>query len=107
MKYFFEQRKYEKFKKIVFVSNEGRDTFLKVFPEMKDRVIVCNNLIDANKILELSEEKIPEDEQEMLKENKEKILKEKSGNKFTQIVNKIVNITNGKKMSYIYKCWKT
>lgn len=97
MKDFFEQRKYEKFKKIVFVSNEGRDSFLKVFPEMKDRVIVCNNLIDANKILELSEEKIPEDEQEMLKENKEKILKEKSGNKFTQIVNKIVNITKGKK----------
>lgn len=61
MKEFFIERNYDKFKKIIFVSKEGKDSFIKVFPEMKEKTMVCNNLIDADKILELSREKIPEE----------------------------------------------
>ena len=68
MKEFFIERNYDKFKKIIFVSKEGKDSFIKVFPEMKEKTMVCNNLIDADKILELSKEKIPEED--LLKINK-------------------------------------
>lgn len=68
MKEFFIERNYDKFKKIIFVSKEGKESFVKVFPEMKEKTMVCNNLIDADKILELSKEKIPEED--LLKINK-------------------------------------
>lgn len=55
---FFIQRKYNKFKNIIFVSKEGKNSFLKVFPEMKNKTFTCNNLINENKILQLSNEKI-------------------------------------------------
>ena len=58
MKKFFEEKKYNKFKHIVFVSKEGQESFLKVFPEMKNKTIVCNNLIDSKKITKMSKEKI-------------------------------------------------
>lgn len=58
MKKFFEERKYNKFKNIVFVSQEGKDSFIKVFPEMKTKTIVCNNLINSEKIIKEAEEKI-------------------------------------------------
>ena len=62
MKKFFIERNYDKFKKIIFVSKEGKESFVKVFPEMKEKTMICNNLIDADKILELSKEKIPEED---------------------------------------------
>lgn len=55
---FFKKRKYSKFKKIVFVSREGKESFIKIFPEMAQNTIVCNNLIDNKKIEEMSKEKI-------------------------------------------------
>lgn len=58
MKDFFNKRKISKFKNIVFVSNEGKDSFIKVFPKLKDRVCVCNNLINDKRILNKSEEKV-------------------------------------------------
>lgn len=58
MKKFFEEKKYNKFKHIVFVSKEGQESFSKVFPEMKNKTIVCNNLIDSKKITKMSKEKI-------------------------------------------------
>lgn len=58
VKTFFEERNYNEFKNIVFVSKEGRDSFIDIFPEMKEKTIVCNNLIDADKIKKMSEEKI-------------------------------------------------
>lgn len=58
MKKFFEEKKYNKFKHIVFVSKEGQESFLKVFPEMKNRTIICNNLIDSKKITQMSKEKV-------------------------------------------------
>ncbi len=74
MRNFFVERNYSQFKKIVFVSKEGRDSFIKTFPEMKNRTIVCNNLINAKKIIEMSKEKISGDDLKILKQN-EKMLK--------------------------------
>ena len=56
--HFFSDIEFEKFNRIIFVSKEGKDSFLTVYPYMKDRVMVCNNLIDYNRIKELSREKI-------------------------------------------------
>lgn len=58
MKTFFKEKKYDKFKKVIFVSKEGKDSFISVFPEMKEKVEVCNNLIENKKIQQLSNEEI-------------------------------------------------
>lgn len=58
MKRFFQKRKYNKFKKVVFVSEEGKRSFINLFPEMKEKTLVCNNLIDYKKILQGANEKI-------------------------------------------------
>ncbi len=58
MKDFFYKRKISKFKNIVFVSNEGKESFIKAFPKLKDRVYVCNNLINYKRILNKAEEPI-------------------------------------------------
>lgn len=58
MKRFFDDLNYKEFKHIIFVSEEGKQSFLKVFPKMKDIVISCNNLIDYQKIIQKSKEKI-------------------------------------------------
>ena len=55
---FFLKRKCEQFKHIIFVSEEGKKSFLSVFPNLKDRAIKCNNLINAKKIIDMSNEKI-------------------------------------------------
>ena len=55
---FFKTIKYNKFKHIIFVSEEGKNSFIKIFPEMKNKTITCNNLINYKKIKELSNEKI-------------------------------------------------
>ena len=55
---FFSDIECEKFKRIIFVSEEGKDSFLTVYPYLKDKVIVCNNLIDYNRIKELAKETI-------------------------------------------------
>lgn len=58
MKNFFKEKKYNKFRHIIFVSKEGKDSFVSVFPKMEEKTIVCNNLIDSKKIEELANEKI-------------------------------------------------
>ncbi len=58
VKKFFEEKKYKQFKNIIFVSKEGKEAFLKVFPEMKEKTIVCNNLIDEEKITKMAKETI-------------------------------------------------
>lgn len=60
VKEFFEEKKYNKFKRIVFVSEESKGTFLQVFPNAKEKTVYINNLIDYNKILKLAEEKVDE-----------------------------------------------
>ena len=57
---FFNKRKLDKFKHIVFVSNESKDNFLSLYPRFIDKSIVINNFIDSKKYLELSEKEIKE-----------------------------------------------
>lgn len=63
-KEFFEEKHYKKFKNIIAVSQESKNTFLEVFPKEEGRIIYINNLIDSNKILKQSEESIKDVEEE-------------------------------------------
>jgi len=65
MKEFFCKKKYNKFKHIIFVSKKGKESFISIFPEMKDKTIFCNNLIDDKRIKELSNEEIELKKQEI------------------------------------------
>lgn len=64
-KSYYKELKAEEFKHIVFVSEEARDNFLKLFPQCQEKAIHCNNLINGKKILEKAEEQIPESKQEI------------------------------------------
>ncbi len=55
---FFEEKKCHQFKNIIFVSKEGKESFLKVFPELEEKTRVCNNLINEEKISKMAEETI-------------------------------------------------
>lgn len=57
-KKFFDDRNIAEFKKIIFVSNESRDDFLKVYKNLKSKAEVINNFIDIDKIKRQSKEKI-------------------------------------------------
>ena len=59
---FFNSLKIQDFKKIVFVSDLDKKVFIAQFPELTKNTIVCNNLIDYEKIEKLSNEKIPKEE---------------------------------------------
>lgn len=58
MKKFFKEKKYNKFKNIIFVSKEGKDTFISVFSDAKNKTKVCNNLINNQQIIELADKEI-------------------------------------------------
>lgn len=58
VKNFFDSLQVCKFKRIVFVSKKACESFKYVYPNMKDTVIYCNNLINYKKILELAEESV-------------------------------------------------
>lgn len=55
---FFDTRKVNEFKKIIFVSNESRNSFLEEYNELKDKCLVINNFIDTKDIISKSHEKI-------------------------------------------------
>ena len=57
---FFIKRNLDKFKFILFVSNESKDNLLSYYPRLADKSLVINNFIDNKKIIELSKEKIKE-----------------------------------------------
>lgn len=59
---FFKDLHYDKFKKLVFVSEKSKDTFLQVFPRMKENVIHINNFINEKELIEKANEKIIETE---------------------------------------------
>ena len=61
VKQFFEEKHYKEFSKLVFVSEKSKQTFLEVFPEMANKVIFINNLIDYKEIEQKAEESIPEE----------------------------------------------
>ena len=55
-KSFFNKLKVNDFKKIIFVSEKDKNTFINHFEDQKDKCIKCNNLIDYNKIVQKSKE---------------------------------------------------
>lgn len=57
-KKFYDARKMEQFKTLIFVSNESKDNFLNYYPGLKDRSVVVNNFIDDEEILKLSKETV-------------------------------------------------
>lgn len=60
-KAFFCGVKESEFKHIVCISEKSMESFLKLFPEEKEKTIHINNLIDYNKILKLADEPISEE----------------------------------------------
>ncbi len=60
MEEFFEGLQIHQFKHIIFVSKAAAESFSKVFPEEENKVLFCNNLIDAKKINDLANETIQE-----------------------------------------------
>ncbi len=55
---FFDKRKIQKYNKIVFVSNESKDDLCKIYPNIKNKSITINNIVDYKKIINLSEKKV-------------------------------------------------
>ena len=55
---FFGIRKLDKYKHLIFVSNEAKDNFIALYPRFSEKAIVINNYIDKDSILALSKEKI-------------------------------------------------
>lgn len=51
-KNFFNKLKTNKFKHIVFVSDEAKNNFIKIYPNLKEKTIVINNLINYKEIEE-------------------------------------------------------
>lgn len=70
-KNYYKELRCEEFKQIIFVSEEARENFLKLFPNCKEKVIYCNNLIDGEKILEKAEEPVIEAEEGSVKQQKD------------------------------------
>lgn len=58
VKAFFDNLHCREFKNIISVSKRASETFTQIYPEMKEKVVCCNNLIDYKKIQTLSQETI-------------------------------------------------
>ena len=57
-KNFFNKLKSEEFKKIIFVSENDKNIFCEQFEKYKNKCIICNNLIDYNKVKKKAKEDI-------------------------------------------------
>ena len=53
-KEFFDSRKVNEYKHIIFVSNEAKNSFTEVYKELEKKCLVFNNFIDQEEIIELS-----------------------------------------------------
>ena len=58
MKEFFSSVRVNDYNNIIFVSNESRYDFNKIYSHLKDKTKTINNIVDYKKIIKLSEEKI-------------------------------------------------
>lgn len=59
-KKFFKRIKTNKFKKIIFVSEEAKKDFDLIYPKLSSKTIVINNQVDSNNIIKLSKEPVDE-----------------------------------------------
>ena len=57
---FFDTRSIEKFKRLFFVSNEAKNSFIEIYPDYDEKSIVMNNFIDIDDIKEKAKEQISE-----------------------------------------------
>lgn len=57
-KEFFDNLYINKYNHVVFVSNESKKDLIKIYPMIKDKSVVINNLVDYERIIKLSKEKI-------------------------------------------------
>lgn len=55
---FFNNLKINKYNHVIFVSNESKQDLIKLIPEIENKSIVINNIVDYEKIMKLSKEKI-------------------------------------------------
>lgn len=60
-KQFFDSRNIKTFRKIIFVSNESRNDFCTIYPELKEKLEVFNNFINVNEIKKLSDVNIEQE----------------------------------------------
>lgn len=96
---FFDVRRIDKFKHIVFVSNESKNDLCSFYPSIKDKSLVINNLINYKEILSMSEEKID------FKKTKETLFVfigrlEEHSKKLSKLIN-VVNELSGVKLLII------
>lgn len=54
LKIFFDTRNLEEFNKIIFVSNEAKDNLIKYYPNIVNKSLVINNIINIEEINKLS-----------------------------------------------------
>lgn len=57
-KHFFNSRNISDYKNIIFVSNENKNGFVEVYPNLKSRCKVLNNFINTEEIISQSKERI-------------------------------------------------
>lgn len=55
---FFDSRRIDLFKHIVFVANEAMKDLIDFYPEIKDRSLVINNLVDYQKVIDLANDSV-------------------------------------------------
>lgn len=63
VKEFFNELHYDDFRRIVFVSKKACQSFIHVYPNVKDKVLFCNNLVDYEKIKDLANENIEKEKE--------------------------------------------
>ena len=61
---FFDNLNCEQFKHITFVSETSKNSFLRVYPDLENKVVLIGNLINASNIQVLSEEEIELDKED-------------------------------------------
>lgn len=57
-KEFFDNLYINKYNHVIFVSNESKKDLSKIYPDIKDRFITINNMVDYKRIIKLSNEDI-------------------------------------------------
>lgn len=72
-KEYYKSLKCNQYKNVIFVSQEARNNFVKLFPNEDKRAIYCNNLIDAQNIIEKSEQEIEKEDIEKINKKDEVI----------------------------------
>lgn len=55
---FFDKLNYQEYRHLIFVSKAAANSFIRIYPDQKEKVIYCNNMINETKIKNMAEEPI-------------------------------------------------